>query len=182
MVRTVATLPESARASFKDPLGPVFRETDALLEDVGSPIITVGDVVTYHLERAGVTPDVAVVDGISEREPVSDDIERGIPDADREVTVENPPGTLTEPLLRALEEALDTESTTLVRVDGEEDLATLPAVLVAPIGASVVYGQPGEGMVRANVNDDRRERVRELCGVLDTEELFWKLVGVEPPN
>ncbi|MFB6132130.1 MAG: GTP-dependent dephospho-CoA kinase family protein [Halanaeroarchaeum sp.] len=181
MVRTVATLPESARASFKDPLGPVFTGTDALLEDAGSPIVTVGDVVTFHLERAGVTPHVAVVDGISEREPVSDDIERGIPDTEREVTLENPPGTLTEPLLRALGEALESDSTTLVRVDGEEDLAALPAVLMAPVGASVVYGQPGEGMVRADVNDARRERVRDLCGALDTDDLFWELVGMRPP-
>lgn len=179
MVRTVASLPESARATFKEPLGPIFQDADTLLEDAGAPLLTVGDVVTYHLVGAGVTPHVAVVDGITEREPVSEDVGRGIPDADREVSVENPPGTLTASLLRALEEALDGEESTLIRVTGEEDLATLPAVLLAPVGASVVYGQPGEGMVRIDVTESRREAVRELCGSLETDESFWDLVDAE---
>ncbi|AKH98450.1 GTP-dependent dephospho-CoA kinase family protein [Halanaeroarchaeum sulfurireducens] len=182
MVRTVATLPESARGEFKDPLGPVFQDADALLDSAGTPIVAVGDVVTYHLAQSGVTPQVAVVDGISEREPVSDDIERGLPESDRRVTVTNPPGTITESLLLALDAALDAEASTLIQVDGEEDLATLPAVLLAPEGASVVYGQPGEGMVRGDVTHARRERMRELCAVLETDDRFWELVGVEAPD
>ncbi|MGM0399287.1 MAG: GTP-dependent dephospho-CoA kinase family protein [Halobacteriota archaeon] len=181
MVRTVASLPESARAAFKEPLGPIFQDADALLEDAGTPLITVGDVVTYHIVGAGVTPHVAIIDGITEREPVSEDVRRGIPAADREVSVENPPGTLTESLLRALDEALQGEERTLIRVTGEEDLATLPAALLAPAGASIVYGQPGEGMVRVDVTGSRREDVRELCGALETDEPFWELVGAESP-
>ncbi|UWG48890.1 DUF359 family protein [Halanaeroarchaeum sp. HSR-CO] len=181
MVRTVASLPESARAAFKEPLGPIFQDADALLEDAGTPLITVGDVVTYHIVGAGVTPHVAIIDGITEREPVSEDVRRGIPDADRAVSVENPPGTLTESLLLALDEALDAEERTLLRVTGEEDLATLPAVLLAPANASIVYGQPGEGMVRVGVTEPRREAVRELCGSLETDERFWELVDAESP-
>lgn len=181
MTRTVATLPESSRAAFKEPLGPVFEDTDTLLEAAGTPLIAVGDVVTYHLVNVGVTPHVSLVDGITEREPVSDDVRAGVPDAEREVVVSNPPGTLTEDLLEALGTALEADASTLIRVDGEEDLAALPAVLMAPAEASVVYGQPGEGMVLANVTRDLRAEVRALCGALDTDERFWELVGADPP-
>lgn len=180
MVRTVARLPETARASFKEPLGPIYEDVEVLLESAGSPIVAVGDVVTYHLVRAGVIPHVAVIDGITEREPVSEDVASGVPDAEREFTVENPSGTLSESLLVALQEALSADESTLIRVDGEEDLATLPAILMAPSGASVVYGQPGEGMVRVDVTDARREDVSERCGALDASDRFWELVGTTP--
>jgi uncharacterized protein (UPF0218 family) len=49
-------------------------------------------------------------------------------------------------------------------VDGEEDLATLPAVVAAPDGASVVYGQPDEGMVLVEVTPETRAEMRELLG------------------
>jgi len=32
-------------------------------------------------------------------------------------------------------------------VDGEEDLAVIPCVLMAPEGSLILYGQPGEGVV-----------------------------------
>ncbi|MFW5938389.1 MAG: GTP-dependent dephospho-CoA kinase family protein [Halanaeroarchaeum sp.] len=182
MTRTVATLPESSRAAFKAPLGPIFDDPETLLEAAGTPIVAVGDVVTYHLVRVGVTPQVALIDGITEREPVDDAVSEGVPDADREVTVSNPPGTLTESLLEALGTALERDSSTLVRVDGEEDLAALPAMLMAPTGASVVYGQPGEGMVLATVTPASRAEVRDLCGSLDTDDRFWELVGVDSPE
>jgi hypothetical protein len=181
VVRTVATLPESARAAFKEPLGPIFHDAVSLLESAGSPLVAVGDVVTYHLVDAGVVPHVAVVDGVTEREPVSEDVQRGVPDADREVTVENPAGALTEALLETLGEAIAAEHTTLVRVEGEEDLAVLPAMLLAPTDASVVYGQPGEGMVRVDVTPERREQVRELCGALEADDRFWELLDVDAP-
>ncbi|MFB6082011.1 MAG: GTP-dependent dephospho-CoA kinase family protein [Halanaeroarchaeum sp.] len=181
MPRTVATLPAAARDAFKEALGPIYEDAEQLLADAGEPVVAVGDVVTYYLVRAGHPPHLAVVDGLTEREAVEAEIEAGVPDADRERRVENPAGELTDALIVAIREALDAEGSTLVRVDGEEDLATLPAVLLAPDGASVVYGQPGAGMVRVDVDAAVRARMRTLCGELDTDERFWDLVGVAGP-
>jgi uncharacterized protein (UPF0218 family) len=174
--RAVATLPQDARGAFKEPLGPVYEDAEGLLADAGGPIVAVGDVVTYHLVNAGAPPDVAVVDGKTERTAVTEEVAGGLPDADREVAVESDAATISAELLTALVDAIRADGSTLVRVTGEEDLATLPAVLVAPVGASVVYGQPGEGMVLANVTSERRERVRELCDLLETTEEFWSLL------
>lgn len=175
MSTPAATLPEEARADFKDPLGPVFTDTDDLLDGAGSPLIAVGDVVTHHLTRAGAPPAVAVVDGISEREQVADEIVAGRPGLDVTVHVASDPATVSVALLDALVDAIAVASdrTTLVVVDGEEDLATIPAVLVAPIDATVVYGQPGEGMVRVNVTSAVKERVTSLAQHLETTPAFW---------
>ncbi|WP_336036133.1 GTP-dependent dephospho-CoA kinase family protein [Halobacterium yunchengense] len=176
MARAAATLPPDARGAFKDPLGPVYEDVYDLLADAGSPVIAVGDVVTYHLVEAGAPPKVAVVDGKTEREAVSEAVAGGRPDADRTVEVESDPATVSVELLEALADAVRADGSTVVSVTGEEDLATLPAVLLAPADASVVYGQPGEGMVLVNVTSAVAARARALCERLETTGAFWDIV------
>jgi uncharacterized protein (UPF0218 family) len=158
----VLELPDDLRAAFRDPLGRVFTDPDSLLAapDAGSPLVAVGDVVTYHLCEAGRRPDVAVIDGRTERERVDATVEAALPDPD--LTVANAPATLSRALLDALVTALGRAEPTVIGVDGEEDLAALPAVLATPVGGAVVYGQPGEGMVLVPVTDGTRSRARDL--------------------
>jgi len=49
-----------------------------------------------------------------------------------------------------------------VLVEGEEDLLTIVAVLCAPEGSVVLYGQPGEGAVLIEVNRAAKKAFREL--------------------
>lgn len=171
----VVTLPEDERAAFKEPLGPIETDADDLLAAVDGPLIAVGDAVTYHLVRSGRRPDVAVVDGRTEREAVDAEVREAVAD-DGAVEVSNPPATLTAALLRELCRAIERGETATIYVDGEEDLATLPAVLVAPNDASVVYGQPGEGMVHVSIDDVVRERVRRLLSTMDGDhDRLWSL-------
>ena len=163
----VVRLPEALRDDLKEPLGEVYTDAGALLAAVSGPLITVGDIVTYHLEEAGHPPDVALIDDRTERSAVDEKVQQALSESD--VEVDNPAATLTAELLTALRTALDTESPTRIRVDGEEDLAALPAILAAPDGASVVYGQPGQGMVHVVVDDETREWVRAFIGKMDGE-------------
>lgn len=190
------TLPDDLRGAFKEPFGPVSTDPHELLEAVSGPIVAVGDVVTYHLLEAGRRPDVAVLDGYTERTPVDEAIREGTDEYgayDRHRTVGNPAATLTASLLDALAGALDgidrndgaggtgseSTETTVIDVDGEEDLCTLPAIVAAPHGTTVVYGQPGEGMVRVPVDGETRERARELIERMDGDhERVWTVLGV----
>jgi hypothetical protein len=178
------SLPRSLRGELKDPLGPIYTDTAALLADAGDPVVTVGDVVTYHLLRADRRPDVALVDGLTKREAVDDEIWAAIDGFDRRVEVPNPAATLSVSLLAELRAAFDRtgadEGTTLLVVEGEEDLAALPAVLAAPDGASVVYGQPDEGMVLAGTDPDERAVVRDLLERMDGDtDRAFEALGVE---
>ncbi|MFB6106668.1 MAG: GTP-dependent dephospho-CoA kinase family protein [Halobacteriaceae archaeon] len=168
---TVATLPADARDALKEPFGPVFPDVASLLEGVApTAVLAVGDVVTHHFLAAGRPPDAAVVDHRTERETVEEAVAATLADADADTTtgVPNDPGTLSAELIDALRAAVDDDAPHVVEVEGEEDLAVLPAVLLAPEGAVVVYGQPGEGMVRIDVDAAVRGRVRELFGRLET--------------
>ncbi|TKX57745.1 DUF359 domain-containing protein [Halorubrum sp. SS7] len=189
------TLPESLRDAFKEPLGPVTTDADALLAAAdetrerhaspaeGSPrLIAVGDIVTYHLREAGRVPDAALVDGKTEREAVREEIAAALAATDeRRVPVENPAAALSAALLDALAEALAADEPVTIEVTGEEDLAALPAMLAAPLGSTVVYGQPGEGMVRVAVTPETRQRARELFeGLAGDVPAAYEILGVDP--
>jgi len=182
------------RDAFKEPLGPVTTDADELLAAAAeargervapdAPIIAVGDVVTYHLREAGRVPDVALIDGRTEREAVDAEIESALAAADdRRIPVENPPASLSAELLEALADALDDADPVIIEVTGEEDLAALPAILAAPDGSSVVYGQPGEGMVRVAVTPESRAEARELFEALDGDvEAAYEALGRLPED
>ncbi|RLG25492.1 DUF359 domain-containing protein, partial [Methanosarcinales archaeon] len=70
--------------------------------------------------------------------------------------------TITEELINALKNALLEKKPAVIVVDGEEDLAVLPAVLLSPATSIVMYGQPGIGGVLVRVDDALREKVKML--------------------
>lgn len=174
----VLTLPDELRGAFKDPMGPVETDAEVLVGSVSGPLIAVGDVVAYHFERIGHTPDVAVVDGLTERDAVEPEVADVLEASSaRRITATNPAATLSESMLRALREAVECEEPVAIDVDGEEDLVVLPAIVLAPEGASIVYGQPGEGMVHVTVDDGTKERVRDLLERMDGDHgRLWSIL------
>lgn len=184
-------LPATLRVELKEPLGEIYTDPDALLAAVdehaeataasdtstansdpstaAARLLTVGDVVTATLADAGRQPDIAVIDGRTEREPVDPAVEATLSAlAGRRLSVTNPPATLSESLLTTLREtATGTDLPVTISVDGEEDLAALPSILALPDGASVVYGQPDEGMVHVPVRPAVRATARELLAEFD---------------
>jgi len=179
VVDVVLELPSDLRHELKEPMGPLYTDPAALLADAGEPLFAVGDIVTYHLLAAGRTPDVALVDERTKRTEVEEEVTAAIGGFDRRVAVENPPATLTRALLTAIRDGVERPETTLLDVDGEEDLAALPVILAAPEGASVVYGQPNEGMVLVTCDESARSRMRSLLERMDGDStLAFELLGV----
>jgi uncharacterized protein (UPF0218 family) len=150
------TLPEEHRRLFKEPFGELHREINEILPLLsGRMVCAVGDVVTHNLQKNRIVPDVTVVDGFTMRTPCST-----IPEVTGAcISVKNPAGTLTDELIEALDLAVAHPPTTIV-VDGEEDLAVIPMVIAAPVGAVVLYGQPGEGVVFRTVTPAAKDTAR----------------------
>ena len=151
-------LPEEHRRLFKEPFGVLYRSIDEVIPLIeGKDIYTVGDVVTHNLQKKGITPTVAVVDGYTMRSPCN-----RIPAVHGEsIQVKNPAGTLTDELICALERAVRNPPATVI-VDGEEDLAVIPLVLTANDGAVVLYGQPHKGVVLRIVDSEARKTAQRL--------------------
>lgn len=157
-------LPPEVRPLLKRPLGELFAKTDAAVEHLRklrpTRLIAVGDITAAELLAAGLKPDIAIVDFRVMRAPASEDIRRAI-DAHRAhvLRVRNPAGTITPELRDALETASPPAK---IIVDGEEDLSVLPAVLAAPVGSVVAYGQPNEGLVLVMVTEQKKREFRGL--------------------
>ncbi len=161
------------RASLKEPLGelirgeiprPYLRIKDEL--ERAPFIITVGDVVTENVLRLGIKPSVAIYDHRTKRRDYDPDIE-----ADAVLmTVRNPPGTITKALLNAIRKGFGLARRgrrVYISVNGEEDLAAIPAVLYAPVGSVVLYGQPDEGVVLIRVTPECKLRCGKLMSKME---------------
>jgi uncharacterized protein (UPF0218 family) len=134
-------LPEEHRKLFQEPFGELYLNIDEIL-----PIIT-GSIVYA----------VGVIDGYTMRLPcVRMPVYRG-----ECIRVKNPAGSLTDDLIHALDYAVIHPPVTVL-VDGEEDLAVIPLVMAAPVGAIVLYGQPHQGVVLRTVNPEAKKTARKL--------------------
>ncbi|HMA05442.1 MAG TPA: GTP-dependent dephospho-CoA kinase family protein [Methanomicrobiales archaeon] len=141
-------LPEAERTSLRRPFGQVFPDVRALLPRIRERVVyAVGDVVTHNLLREGIAPRIAIIDGHTMRAPCT-----RVPELPfRRIVARNPAGTISDDLVRAIRDAV-ADPPALIFVEGEEDLAVLPLVLEAPLGAVILYGQPGEGVVLREVD------------------------------
>lgn len=152
-------LKEEQKEEFKNPLGKVILENE-LLNEIGNTkiVVSVGDMCTLTLNNFGITPKISIVDFKIERKKRDDLREKY--SLNGSVKVNNPQGFITDELWNAINEAYKNNSNTLIVVNGEEDLATLPSVIMAPENSVIVYGLPGKGMVIVHINEKIKERVR----------------------
>jgi uncharacterized protein (UPF0218 family) len=158
-------LPETHRDLFKKPFGTLYGSIGELLGRLeGRVVYAVGDVVTHNLLAAGVVPDIAIIDGYTMRTPCN----RSPLLRARRLTAKNPPGTITDELADAIDEAVRGQPT-VIFVEGEEDLAVIPLVLAAPPGAAVLYGQPGEGVVLRLVDASAKQEAASMLNVFVRE-------------
>jgi uncharacterized protein (UPF0218 family) len=168
------SLTPELRRKLKQPLGTLikgsFAETvnkfKSLTEkEAPSQIVSVGDIVSRNLVRNGVLPRLMIIDNRCMRRNIK---EPDLLAADRTVYVTNPQATITQESVDSIRNALEGKNTVKIVVDGEEDLLTLAAVLHAPEGAFVVYGQPHLGMVVVRVNSEKKAEIARILEAMES--------------
>jgi uncharacterized protein (UPF0218 family) len=152
------------RGSFAD----TMRELQRIVDREKPPVVVaVGDTVSRNFSEYGVPAHLLITDNLRMRKRVEPIVFSGR----RVMRVRNPAGVITEEAVVAVRIALKSAEQVHVIVDGEEDLLVLVAVLFAPEGALVVYGQPGEGIVVVRVTAEKRA---EAWGILKAMEIVRK--------
>ena len=154
-------LQKNLRSELKKPIGDLYKSLDEVEDFLKSKynqelLISVGDVTTQNLQKAGLLPHLGIIDNVVERNPLTGKkpVDYAIYDYVT-LNVENPPGVITDELTETIEKAFKLVKggfRVIIIVAGEEDLAVLPCILAAPSGSLVLYGQPGEGLVVCEVN------------------------------
>ncbi len=156
-------LPEEMRDELKVPLGPVLLEEELAdrLGDAGT-LCTVGDMTTETVHRLGASIHLAVVDYQTKREPDLGWVKALATVGEATLEVANAAATITWEMYNAILEAWSSSTALKMVVDGEEDLASLPAILHAPEGATVIYGIPDTGLCLVQVDGHARDVVTDV--------------------
>ncbi len=171
------SLPENRRTALREPLGDIFPGSFAEKQSVVKELLntiekrkppaifSIGDIITRSLQKEGFVPAVSVVDGKSRREALKAEDVLLFESVSGEV-YPNAAGTIASRAVLRLKQLRDGYMNDKVHgimlVDGEEDLLALPAILIAPIGSIVAYGQYDLGVVSVTVTETVKNRVQEL--------------------
>lgn len=154
---------EEFREYFSRPPELIITKESQLEFFASKTLITVGDVVTATAIKFNIVPKLSIVDMKTKRNNYSTDL----PDKwDRVVHVKNPAGKITVELWDAVEESLRFKGKTLMIVEGEEDLASLPSIYFSPDGAIVIYGVPDKGIAVYEVGETIRSVVQSAINKL----------------
>lgn len=160
------SLPDNLRPILAKPFGRVVKNELILRKDIlGSlHIVSVGDEVTRTLNRLGVDVNLTIVDfKINRKKQIGNLNDLGIHKNGRVVNVDNPAGTINSKLTDAIKAFFDDNTKEkIIIVEGEEDLAVIPVILLAPLGTHVVYGQREKGAVIITVDEQIKVKVLKL--------------------
>ncbi|MHA1275617.1 MAG: GTP-dependent dephospho-CoA kinase family protein [Candidatus Helarchaeota archaeon] len=172
-------LTEELRVILKKPLGLLLegneRETTKkamkLLDGKNPPLIAaVGDVCVRSLIQRDIPLDVSIIDGKTLR--TSDEFVDVL--ADITIELKNPQGYLVPSAWDIIENAYKSHKRTEIFVKGEEDLLTLPCVLLAPFKSIIFYGQPpipsfnmNAGLVMITVTPEKKDEFFEYLSAME---------------
>ncbi len=161
-------LTEKLRKELKKPYGRLV----ASVEEVKNPVACVGDVVGYTFLSSGVLPRILIFDGRSERRPFSKLEElKKLSSNYVHLETRNPPSTITFEAVSTIAKAVEMADRGFfvrVFVEGEEDLTLIPLLCALKENSgSVVYGQPGEGVVEVEVTREKKLLILNLVEQMD---------------
>jgi pantetheine-phosphate adenylyltransferase len=176
----------SLRKKLKDPQGELIRGTKENLQLVvphlkeiittvqPTIIITIGDEVTKLANDLQLAQVLSIIDFKVERQSkykTFQELGFGFSDGDAPSdftiqTVRNTAGIISKRLVMAIRRAIKMHFTQgkrhIIKVIGEDDLAGIPAILLAPLGSIVLYGQPGEGIVVVIIDEEKKHHLETL--------------------
>jgi uncharacterized protein (UPF0218 family) len=164
-------LKENQRELLKEPLGQLIAGTLAecnqalkAVHDTERPrrLILVGDTISRNAIQSGIKPDVIIID---QKEMRQESVEFDYGKV-RVFRTLNEPATINFLAWQAVSEAVDKGDSAVV-VDGEEDLLTLVAILAAPVGSVVAYGQPSVGIVLVRVTQNKKDEIQALIDQME---------------
>jgi len=144
------------REFFSQPQGPLI---ETVFEN---PLLTVvvGDRCLETFIQKGWSYDLGIYDLRTQRQAYPSAI---LEKLKPEITIENPASQVSLKLRQALDTSLAHHHRHL-KIEGEEDLATIALVLLLPLGTSIYYGQKDQGMIHLEVSETLKESFRnQLC-------------------
>jgi pantetheine-phosphate adenylyltransferase len=165
---SVYEISDDDRERLRDPHGMIVQGQELIQELQHRDyhrLICVGDRVSHDAVDAGIAPDICVIDGKIERDPVETQFEDGHNEAAKVLETVNDAGQISEDAWNTVRTAVAHTCQTTVTVDGEEDLLALPAILFAAPDSLVVHGHWQEGAIILQPDAAMKQFVQDLVGI-----------------
>ena len=155
LFKTDIKLTEKQRQEFSKVQGKMILEPST----IPSQKIVVGDSTLEKFMTQGWNFDIGIFDGYCERELyLSTTLDAITPGS----TVSNAAGTIESTAVRTLLTASQKRKKTFIKVNGEEDLLAVAAVLVSPLRSFIYYGQPQEGLIEVEATEKVKQHFANL--------------------
>ena len=159
-------LPDNLRDLLKTQIGQLVDEKKLikLLKDE-KYIISIGDQVTYTLLKNNIEPVFCIVDYKTHRGECSEEICNLIRSfGKKSVVVKNPKGCITDELWNLIKFALEDLDVGGLRIEvqGEEDLASLAVIHMAPEDVTIIYGLPNKGVLVVKPTKENKQKTKEV--------------------
>lgn len=161
-------LPENLRYKLSEPIGVVFDDDKKLKDFLQKQknFVSIGDFVTFTVLKQNLKPFFCVVDYKTKRGPCTENkIELIKSFGDKTIKVDNPKGCISDELWNAIKECyenIDKDINYRIEVEGEEDLASLPAIFLAPTDVTVIYGLPDRGVLVVKPTSENKAKVNKV--------------------
>ena len=159
-------LPDNLRDFLKQPVGQLVDEKELLkILQKEKYIVSIGDMVTYTLLKNEIEPVFCIVDYKTRRGKCSSEMIELIKSfGNKSVIVENPPATISDDLWNVIEMAYENLEIGSLRIEieGEEDLASLAAIYMAPSDVTIIYGLPDKGVLVIKPTPENKRLVKEI--------------------
>ncbi len=162
--RSSLHLPDSLRSELQKPIGQIVTNIDDISRflDPNSFLVSVGDIVTTDLMQHDIFPTISIVDLRTRRQELDPAIIKKF-FSNVNISLKNPAGTISPDFVELFLEKLQSNpQREIIRIDGEEDLLTMPAILLSPLGTTIIYGQFEVGMIVVEVTEDIKDMIRQL--------------------
>lgn len=169
-------LPDNMRDDLGKPLGQLFESVADFFKksEKFDKLFVVGDASVVNFLKLGVLPALSIIDLKIERKNIYENIyDLGFAHTQKYQNVDNAAGQITRKLSVAIWRSLGS-GTGVIKVGGEEDLAVLPMVLLAPLASFVVYGQRGKGVVAIYVTEQIKGQFLKILEFFTSPTSFNK--------
>lgn len=176
----ILILPENLRSALQQPWGETLSEVPEEID--GSKTVAIGDITVQKFNEKNVGQFLSIVDFLVQRQIKFHQLSELGLNSQNVQKVKNSHGTITPELFWAIEKAFSLKNRNIILVEGEEDLAVLPVLLIAPLGFTIFYGQPARiamqsiagrpnvGLVRIEVTEENKEKAYQLTDSFDKIE------------
>lgn len=168
---SASKISEEVRKILGEPFGPILKNNKEIKEALDGKgfIFSVGDVSSRALFDLGLDPQIAIVDQKTERGNFEWDSK--IWEGKTILNAENRAGQINIESVRLINELIHSDKyrkgSTVIKVEGEEDLLALPLILFAPLGVAVCYGLRNKGMVVVRVTENMKRMILDLIKKFD---------------